>query len=175
MTCKVRRFEDRDAEAVSRIMFESFQTFLGDLMKDEKPYPPSHWISANAHNDADSEVRLFVAEEDGAVIGCISASVSKKRRLGTLNVIGVDPKTYAKGVGTLLFAAAEKFWMEYKIRKAYTCTSSINQRAQIYYLKQGFRPEGLQRDHFFQGVDEIMLAKFYPQNLTEEERNRIFQ
>lgn len=157
----IRRFTADDASDVSRIMFDSFKTFLGEHMKDDSPLPPEHWIKISFAKEGNSETVSFVAELDHKVIGYLQVSADLKYRLGTLCQIGVDPKIYAKGTGTKLFEAAEKFWTERKMRKVWTCTSSNNLRAQFYYLKQGFTPEGIRKDHYFDGIDEISLAKFY--------------
>ena len=53
---------------------------------------------------------------------------------------------------------------EKRMRKVYTCTSHINQRALAFYKSLGFEEEGLLKSHFFEGIDEIQLAKFYTYN-----------
>ena len=95
------------------------------------------------------------------MIGYLCVSANTKCGLGVLNVTGVDPDTFSKGCGRALFHAAESFWKELKMRKIYTCTSHINLRAQAFYKKMGFAEEGRLKDHFYKGVDEIQLAKFY--------------
>ena len=68
---------------------------------------------------------------------------------------------FAKGVGKALVAEAEKLWKKHRMRKVYTCTSHINQRALAFYKSLGFEEEGLLKSHFFEGIDEIQLGKFY--------------
>ena len=104
----------------------------------------------------------FVAvQEDGKVIGFLHVDANLKRGLGILHSIGVDPRVFARGVGKALVAEAEKFWRQHRMRKIYTCTSHINQRALRFYKSLGFHEEGLLKSHFFDGIDEIQLAKFY--------------
>ncbi len=157
----IRKFEERDAEAVGQIMYDSFKSFLGDLMKDDRPQPREYWLRVSAVRTQDTETVSFVAETDGRVVGYLNVSANNKFGLGTLHQIGVDPNCHAKGVGTALFQAAEEFWVARKMRKIYTCTSSINTRAQAYYRKMGFVQEGILKSHFFPGVDELQLGKFY--------------
>ncbi len=158
----VREFRPDDAARVAQIMFESFKTFLGARMKQTEPSPPENYAHCYHRSTPLSESIGFVAEtpEEG-VVGFISISIDKPSGIGTLGVIGVDPACYARGTGSALFREAEKFWLEHGVRKAYTCTSSINERAQAYYFKQGFQVEGTRRDHFFPGVDELSLVKYY--------------
>ena len=157
----VRKFENRDAGRVAQIMFESFRSFLGERMRNGKPEPEEYWISCSRGETGHSITRAFVAEENGTVIGYICVSANTKSGLGVLHMIGVDPAVFAKGCGRALFEAAETFWRELHMRKIHTCTSHINTRAQAFYKKMGFVEEGRLRDHFFKGVDEIQLAKFY--------------
>ncbi|OQA87898.1 MAG: putative acetyltransferase [Lentisphaerae bacterium ADurb.Bin242] len=158
MSVTVRNFEERDAERVARIMFESFKTFLGDRIKE--PETPDYWIQCSTRDFAHSVTRSFVAESDGKVIGYLCATANTKNGLGTLNVIGVDPACFAQGCGSALFAAADAFWRGLGMRKIYTCTSHVNLRAQAYYKKMGFVEEGRLKDHFHEGIDEIQLSKF---------------
>ena len=158
---EVREFRAEDAADVSRILFESFKTFLGHRMDGEKPRPPEELAkSAGGHHSEWGHGQSFVAVLDGKVVGYISASVDMLRSLGTLGVIGVDPACMAHGAGTALFQAAYKFWMSYNVNKIYTRTSSINTRAQRYYARMGFVEEGRRRRHFFDDVDELSLVIF---------------
>ena len=161
MSMQVREFEERDAGQVARIMFESFRTFLGERMEKDAPESEAYWIRCSSGKTEHSVTRSFVAEDGGMVIGYLCVSANTKCGLGVLNVIGVDPDTFSKGCGRALFHAAESFWKELKMRKIYTCTSHINLRAQAFYKKMGFAEEGRLKDHFYKGVDEIQLAKFY--------------
>jgi len=162
MSVRIRRFADADAEAVSKIMFDSFMTFLAEHMKGDAPRSPEYWRKCVGGSGEDVEIAGFVAEDGGRIVGFLHASVMKKYRLGCLVQIGVAPDCVAKGVGTALFREAETFWNDRRVRKVHVCVSSHNTRALFFYLKQGFRPEGVQREHYFPGVDEINLAIFYP-------------
>lgn len=157
----VRKFENSDAGRVAKIMFESFRSFLGARMRSDKPESEQYWINSSSGENGHSVTRAFVAEENGVVIGYIRVSADTNSGLGILHVIGVDPSVFSQGCGRALFQAAETFWHDLHMRKIHTCTSHINIRAQAFYKKMGFVEEGRLRDHFFKGVDEIQLAKFY--------------
>lgn len=154
----VRKFEDNDAARVAVIMFESFRTVFGDrvTLKTE-----SYWKEISHSDKNGTIITSFVAEDDGNVIGYMRVSINQDNGLGVLEVVGVDPGCFAKGVGQALFAAAEGFWKQHNIRKAYTCTSHINGKALAYYKKLGFEEEGRLKEHFRKGIDEIQLGKFY--------------
>ncbi len=158
---EIREFRPEDAVDVSRIMADSFRTFLGHRMDGEKPLPPEYYANGGHVRSPRYHGQAFTALEDGKVIGYINVSADLETKLGTLGVIGVDPNSMAHGAGTALFKAAYGFWMERGMEKIYTCTSSINTRAQRYYAKMGFVEEGRRRRHFFSDVDEISLV-IYP-------------
>ena len=157
----IREFQDSDAAQASVVYFESFKTYLKERMDTDAPRSAEYWLQSMRRNTtADYDNISFVAEEDGKVIGCITIAAALKRRLGTLVRIGVMPGNAGKGVGKMLFAAAEKFWRENNMRKICTCVSSINPGAIKFYESCGFHTEGILKDHFFEGVDEHQLARF---------------
>lgn len=157
----VRKFEDRDAERVAEVMYESFKTVFKERWENEKKGNGDNWKKCAHDVTPTSITTAFVAEQDGVVIGFLHVTANILRGLGTLHSIGVDPNCFAKGVGKAMVAEAEKLWTEHRMRKVYTCTSHINQRALAFYKSLGFEEEGLLKSHFFDGIDEIQLGKFY--------------
>ena len=162
MAFTIRRFEDRDAARVAEIMYDSFKTVFGKMWETETKGDGSYWKEHARIERPDYIATSFVAvQDDGKVIGFLHVDANLKRGLGILHSIGVDPAAFARGVGTALVTEAEKFWRSRRMRKIYTCTSHINQRALAFYKHMGFHEEGLLKSHFFDGIDEIQLAKFY--------------
>ena len=158
----VRKFEERDAARVAEIMYDSFKTVFKEMWEKEEKGNGDYW---KEHAHAESPTRIitsYVAEQaDGTVIGFLNIEANLQRKLGILHSIGVDPNIFAKGVGKAMVAEAEKLWKKHRMRKVYTCTSHINQRAFAFYKSLGFEQEGLLKSHFFDGIDEIQLGKFY--------------
>lgn len=101
----------------------------------------------------------YVAEDSAGIVGYVSGSVSACG-FGTLSQIGVSPSHFHRGVGTELMKKMVAFWRKKKMRKACTCVSAHNGRALLFYLKNGFFPVGYRRDHFIEGVDEVLLDRF---------------
>ena len=158
---EVRKFGTEDAEQVSEIMKEAFRSFLGDLWtdRDEERFGAEAIAEASIQQGRFSEAVSYVAVEGGKVLGYIRGSASDTG-LGTLEVVGVRPSHFGQGVGKALMKVLEEFWTSRGTRKASTCVSAHNRRALLYYIKNGFVPEGYQRDHFREGVDEIILGRF---------------
>lgn len=159
---KTRVFRPQDSTRVSAVMIAAFRTFLKKKFDraDREHLAPSYWRDTALFRNKFSETVSYVVEENGKVIGYIKA-IAHRNGLGSLDVVGVDPSYFGKGVGHLLYRAAESFWIRKKVRKVATCVSAHNKRALLYYIKNGFIPEGYQRDHFKVGVDEIILGKFF--------------
>ena len=158
---KIRKFRPEDAEEVSKIMIAAFKSFLGDKFDkgDLKSFSPKVLKKISNTRSYDGEVVSYVAEEKGKILGYIRGS-AHINGLGSLEVIGVDSNYFHKGVGTKLMKKLEEFWRRKKQRKISTCVSAHNKRALIYYIKNGFIPEGYRKDHFKVGVDEIILGRF---------------
>lgn len=156
----VRAFEEKDAEAASKILNAAFRSFLGDRLKGDYPhFRPDLLVKAAHRTDEFSTSEIFVAEAEGKLVGVVKVTAGQNG-LGSFDYVGVDPAAHAQGIGARLMARAEEFWREHGQRKIATCVSAHNKKAVAYYLKHDFIPEGYRRDHFFVGVDEIILGRF---------------
>ena len=142
-------------------MILAWKSFLGDkyTRDDEEFWLPDRLEEGSLVRSRLSETVSFVAEEERNVRGYVRVT-SHRNGLGTLEVIGVDPGSFAKGVGALLMKEAESYWRRTGMRKISTCVSAHNKRALLFYIKHGFVPEGYRKDHFREGVDEIILGRF---------------
>lgn len=158
---ETRTFREADAQQVSKIMILAWKSFLGDkyTRDDEEFWLPDRLEEGSLVRSRLSETVSFVAEEERNVRGYVRVT-SHRNGLGTLEVIGVDPGSFAKGVGALLMKEAESYWRRTGMRKISTCVSAHNKRALLFYIKHGFVPEGYRKDHFREGVDEIILGRF---------------
>ena len=161
MAVVVRKFENRDAGRVAEILFQSFKSVFKELWDEKQSDDGEHW-KKDAHVETPSQITTaFVAVLDEHPVGFLHITANFRYGLGTLHCIGVDPGCFTRGVGKAMFAEADRFWKEHGIRKVYTCTSHINSRALAFYKSVGFEEEGVLKSHFFEGIDEIQLAKFY--------------
>jgi ribosomal protein S18 acetylase RimI-like enzyme len=160
-TIAVRTFRPQDAEQVSALMLAAFRSFLQDRFPKpmERHFSPDRLARGSRHRAEDAETTAFVAVDGKRVVGYIRVSATADG-LGSLGVVGVDPEYFGRRVGDLLMRRAERFWRKWKQRKVVTCVASHNRKALLYYLRNGFVPEGFQRDHFIEGVHEIPLGRF---------------
>jgi len=158
---KIRKFRNEDATDVSGVMIEAFSSFLKERFNaaDRKHLSPENFRKISNMSGKTSETISYVAEENGRIIGYIRGIVTING-LASLEVVGVSPDVFHKGVGTLLMEKLEGFCRMKNQRKICTCVSAHNKRALIYYIRNGFIPCGYRKDHFRPGVDEILLDKF---------------
>ena len=158
---RTRKFQQRDAKQVSKLMRAAFRSFLGKKYTQdiENELAPSVLAKTSVAKSRFSQNAAFVVVDGPSVVGYVRISAAGNG-LGSLHIIGVDPAWFGQGIGELLMTAAERFWSSKKQRKITTCVSSTNQRALIYYIRHGFVPEGYCKDHFIPGVDEVMLGRF---------------
>jgi len=142
-------------------MQAAFKTFLRDKWNeaDERHFSPEA-IARNSFRQADFvKTTAFVAVDNKIILG-YACGTAGENGLGSLEVVGVDPDSFHKGVGKALMSSLEQFWRDNKQRKIHTCVSAPNTRALIYYISNGFIPVGYRKDHFRVGVDEIILDRF---------------
>ena len=157
----VRTFRGGDARQVSKVMVAAFRSFLGEKYprSTDWHFSPAQLARASLHRDKHSETASFVAIEGGRVVGYVKVT-AQDSGLGSLEIVGVSPDCAGKGIGDLLMRRAEKFWRRKRQRKIHTCVASHNRKAMIYYIRNGFVPEGYMPDHFIPGVHEIPLGRF---------------
>ena len=152
----IREFQADDADKAAEVYYESLKTYLGERAVKR---PPEYWLNSIKNEDFDN--LSFVAVDGTTVVGCITITSALKRGLGSLQRIGVDPEYAGKGVGQMLFDAADKFWRERKMRKVFTSVSSNNPGAIRFYERCGFTREALLRAHYYPDVDEYIMSFFY--------------
>lgn len=157
----VRQFRPGDAEQASAVMVEAFRSFLParnrQLVLDG--FAPAALRDTSTVGQKDATTACYVAVDNGRIVGYVRGAVNAFG-FGTLGVIGVDPRCFHRGVGSLLMRRMVAFWRRKGMRKVSTCVSAHNSRALVFYLKHGFTPVGYQRDHFLEGMDEVLLDRF---------------
>ena len=76
MNVRVRPFRDEDAAAVSAVQFESFKSYLGDLMELKEPRPAEDWRQHARAATPEAVTETFVGEDEhGEVLGFVTVSM----------------------------------------------------------------------------------------------------
>lgn len=164
----IRDLREEDAVAISLVLREGFSWWYDFQRKQGKDAQWMYDAQSPEHvrEDAirkDENSKSLVAEVNGKVIGYISASFNPGPRLGVIGIVSVDPEHHGRGIGTELMRAAIGFLKSKGARKVWTTVSTINTKAIIYYIRNGFMPEGVLKDHFADGIDEIFMGMFLGQ------------
>ena len=65
-------------------------------------------------------------------------------------------------VAQRLFQKVQAELVKRKIKKLFVSTEDTNARAKSFYARNGFRAEGILRDYYSKGEDQVILSKFLP-------------
>ncbi|MFH1572100.1 MAG: GNAT family N-acetyltransferase, partial [Gemmatimonadota bacterium] len=146
----------------SAVMIEAFRSFLPARNRRTvlEGFAADRLRGTSTFGQKGATTATYVAVDGGQVVGYVSGTVNAFG-FGGLSVIGVDPRHFHRGIGSLLMGKMVAFWRQRGMRKVSTCVSAHNSRALVFYLKHGFRPVGYQRDHFLVGMDEVILDRFF--------------
>lgn len=107
---------------------------------------------------------LFVAEEDGMLIGYLSAAGNPfaRNKHTVYIVIGILERFTSQGLGTAFFQKLEQWATEENLHRLELTVMVHNQRGVGLYQKMGFKIEGIRRDSLLVDgsyVDEYYMAK----------------
>ncbi|MCD6369045.1 MAG: GNAT family N-acetyltransferase [Thermoproteales archaeon] len=153
-TIRIRGFEPRYAEDVSRMLRNAFFWYHRG---DESCWL---WKSFSPENILRrcSRDKCLIALKDNRVVGFISFSTTLYK-VAYVSLVAVDPEYWGKGVASLLLDTLEEKLRAEGFRKIWLMVTHVNRRAVSFYLKKGFVPEGILRDHTAEGLHEIIMSK----------------
>jgi GNAT superfamily N-acetyltransferase len=158
----VRQARAEDAKAMARIHVQSWQEAYRGLMADEILDRPGFverrerfWTAALG-DERYSANRVAVAERGGELVGIASAGPAEDadaRWPAQLYVLYVLAADHGTGAGSGLLAAVigddhAGLWV-----------ADPNPRAQAFYRKHGFRPDGARKHDRDLGIDEIRMVR----------------
>ena len=86
---------------------------------------------------------VWVAEEDGAVVGFVAATIYGDDDIGEILMVAVDPPNQNQGIGTRLTETATDWIRESGMGVAFISTGGENtghDAARATYEKAGYRP-----------------------------------
>jgi GNAT superfamily N-acetyltransferase len=122
---------------------------------------------AARYNFASDNVRdpvTIVAADDGAICGFATTSPARDLDVpgdGELCALYVDPEWWGRGVGRALIAAARLRLLDMGFRNAVLWLLAGNARADRFYRRDGWMPDGLSRSDTVWGVavDEVRYRR----------------
>ncbi len=102
---------------------------------------------------------FFVAQEAGAIIGCIRIAIVDMD-LAEIRTLCVDKEYRKQGIATKLLEHAIDLLEKNKMRKIVARAKADNKIAISLFKKSGFEQEGYFREHYRKGIDVVQMSKF---------------
>lgn len=141
----IRKYKESDRETLKEITAICFEgvSFEHDIEQVYGPINGKDWRwRKKRHVDGDIDANaegIFVAEEDGEVLGYISTRVDRETKIGWIPNFSVLPGHQKKGIGRQLAEAALDYMKGQGMEFARIETMAKNQVGLHFYPKLGFK------------------------------------
>lgn len=155
---QIRPWSPADTEALKRITVEAFvgvaidhhiEQMFGLLGNDWKARKAKH-IDADvtAHPDG-----VFVAEENGEVLGYVTTRIDHESRMGWIPNIAVQPELKSRGLGKQLMEYALDYFRQVGMTHVKIETLAVNNIGSRFYPQMGFK-EVVRQIHYVMDLAE---------------------
>ena len=155
----VRKYKESDREIlkeITAICFEGVsleyhtEQMYGVINSKDWRWRKMRHVDADIDANADG---IFVAEEEGEVIGYISTRVDPETKIGGIPNFSVLPGHQKKGIGRALAEAADTYLREQGMEYARIETLANNDVGLHFYPKLGFK-EVIRQVHYIKPLGE---------------------
>jgi len=155
----LRPAEPADALAVARVHVRAWQVAYRNLLPDDylnslKPEDRAQRYTFGG-TDPREPMTTVAVDERGTIRGFATTCAARDADVpghGELAAIHVDPDCWGRGVGVALLASARAFLLDSGFRRAILWVLVGNTRAERFYVKDGWTPDGTQRTDTVWGV-----------------------
>jgi ribosomal protein S18 acetylase RimI-like enzyme len=160
---RIRRATAADARSIAEVHVASWRHAYRGLLPDGSLDRQSVERREASWREAfrDRRSGVFVAEEEGRVVGFASFGPSRDRdagpEVGEIPAIYVDPSVVGAGVGRALLGAAIGALREAGYRRATLWVLEANGHARRFYERAGWRWDGTTSRHDFDCANEPVL------------------
>ena len=141
----LRPYRPEDLARVQSITVDSFEGVSIDrnIEREFGAVAGKDWRERKARDvTTDCEVQpegVFVAEEDGEVLGYVTTRLDRFTGIGRIPNLAVDERARGQGLGTQLIEHALDYMREQGMAMAKIETLAQNERGQALYPRFGFR------------------------------------
>ncbi|HJT71716.1 MAG TPA: GNAT family N-acetyltransferase [Terriglobales bacterium] len=155
---KLRRAEPPDAIAVARVHVRSWQAAYRKLMPDnylDQLRPEDRARKYDLGSLDPLRPHTIVATESGHILGFATTAPAHESPMsdyGELCALYVDPDHWGRGIGFLLVSAARSRLFDLGFRNAILWVLAGNVRAERFYMKDHWAPDGVRRTDEVWGV-----------------------
>lgn len=155
----LRPAEPADAMAVARVHVRAWQVAYRKLLPDEylaglKPEDRAQRYTFGG-TDPREPMTTVAVDDRGTIRGFATTCAARDADVpghGELAAIHVDPDCWGHGVGQALLASARAHLLDSGFRRAILWVLVGNVRAERFYAKDGWTPDGAQRTDTVWGV-----------------------
>lgn len=149
----IRQFEASDLDTIKRITVAAFdgvsidrniEDMFGEINGHDWQWRKARHIDEDVQRDADG---IFVAEQDGRIVGYISTWMDHEAGMGFIPNLAVDGDVRGQGVGRKLIEFALDHFRRNHLSHARIETLAQNDIGQYLYPSCGFR-EVARQVHF---------------------------
>jgi ribosomal protein S18 acetylase RimI-like enzyme len=154
LSINIRTFRESDRELLKDITERTFDKVSIDAAIEERYglVGTNNWAARKRrHIDWDCDANpdgIFVAEDDGKVIGYITTRVDRETDIGWIPNLAVDPASQGKGVGKQLMDAALQYLRDEGMQGVRIETLAHNPVGTKFYPQVGF-VEVARQVHYF--------------------------
>ena len=155
----LRPADPADAIAVARVHVRAWQAAYRKLLPEDyldslKPEDRAQRYTFGG-TDPREPMTTVAVDEGGTVRGFATTCAARDADVpgyGELAAIHVDPDWWGRGVGVALLASARAFLLDAGFQRAILWVLVGNTRAEHFYVKDGWTPDGTQRTDTVWGV-----------------------
>jgi ribosomal protein S18 acetylase RimI-like enzyme len=155
---KIRTFRAEDLERLQEITVDSFEGVSIDRNIEARfgLVAGRDWKARKANDIADDAAAnpdgIFVAEEDGRIVGYVTTRLHRFKSIGQIPNLAVDPAYRGRGTASALIQHALDYFRAEGMTMAKIETLAQNERGQSLYPKFGFQ-EIARQIHFVMPLD----------------------
>ena len=155
----LRPAEPADALAVARVHVRAWQVAYRDLLPADylnslKPEDRAQRYTFGG-TDPRGPMTTVAVDERGTICGFATTCAARAADVpghGELAAIHVDPDWWGRGVGVALLASSRAFLLDSGFKRAVLWVLIGNARAERFYAKDGWAPDGTRRTDTVWGI-----------------------
>lgn len=160
----IRKIEIKDSEKFLNMLKQLDNETNNMMFEPGERKTTIKEMDCKIRNMQDSASLILVAEDNGNIVGFLSAErgFAKRIRHSAYIVIGILRDYRGRGIGVKLFEELEKWALENNVTRLELTVMKHNEAAIRLYEKMGFKKEGIKENSLIvdgKYVDEYYMGK----------------
>ena len=161
---EIRKGTNSDAEQIVRVIKNAEESGYMLFDPGERKVTPESFAKFIDATNEHEKSGIFVAEENGQILGYMFVQNEKPKRIlhRAYIVVGIHSDSRGKGIGKALFIHMMDWAKKVHLHRLDLTVIAKNDAAVALYKKMGFEIEGLKRDSLLinnEYVDEYYMSK----------------